>query len=82
MWHKWTWMVVLEGLLLVVMAGFTLSSYLAQGGCGSPPEPSLTVQVPNGGERLPIGYRRVIQWSSTNVSGNVKIELSRNGGTS
>jgi hypothetical protein len=44
--------------------------------------PSITVLAPNGGEQWAIGSRRTIQWSSINVSGNVKIELSRTGGTS
>ena len=41
-----------------------------------------TVTAPNGGEIWPIGSPRVIQWSSSGLSGNVKIEVSRNGGTS
>jgi hypothetical protein len=43
---------------------------------------SITVLTPNGGEQWPIGTVQPIQWSSLNVSGNVKIELSRNRGIS
>ena len=43
---------------------------------------SLTVTAPNGGETWPIGSSRTIQWTSTGLTGNVKIEVSRNGGTS
>jgi hypothetical protein len=42
---------------------------------------SVTVITPNGGESWAIGSRQTIQWNSSNVSGKVKIELSRNGGT-
>ncbi|MEM4413173.1 MAG: hypothetical protein QXD59_02740 [Candidatus Caldarchaeum sp.] len=43
---------------------------------------SITVQSPNGGQDWAIGSTQTIQWTSSNVSGNVKIELSRNGGGS
>jgi glucose/arabinose dehydrogenase len=42
----------------------------------------ITVVVPNGGEDWTIGTSHDIQWSSSNLSGNVKIELSRDGGSS
>jgi hypothetical protein len=44
--------------------------------------PSLTVMTPNGGERWTIGQVATIRWNSANVSGKVKIELSRDGGHS
>lgn len=43
---------------------------------------SITVITPNGGENWQIGTTQTIQWTSSNVSGNVNIELSRNGGVS
>lgn len=43
--------------------------------------PSITVSVPNGGENWPINSTQTITWSSVGISGNVKIELSRNGGS-
>jgi uncharacterized repeat protein (TIGR01451 family) len=46
-----------------------------------PPPPPLAVLTPNGGEVWPINSTQTIQWNPTGVSGNVKIELSRNGGT-
>lgn len=45
-------------------------------------QPSITVGSPNGAEQLRIGYKQTIRWSSSGVSGNVKIELSRDNGTS
>jgi len=41
---------------------------------------SLTVTAPNGGESWAVGSAQTIQWSSSSVSGNVRIDLSRNGG--
>jgi hypothetical protein len=42
---------------------------------------SVTVVAPNGGETWPIGSTQTIRWSSTGLSGKVKIEISRDGGT-
>jgi len=42
-------------------------------------QPVLTVLSPNGGETWTIGSAHAIQWS-LNTNGNVKIELSRDGG--
>lgn len=44
--------------------------------------PYILVQAPNGGESWPVGTTQTIGWSSGSVLGNVKIELSRNGGSS
>jgi uncharacterized repeat protein (TIGR01451 family) len=44
--------------------------------------PSIRVTAPNGGETWTRGSTQTIRWTSIGVSGNVKIELSRNGGTS
>jgi len=41
---------------------------------------SITVSSANGGETWTIGSTHAIQWSSNGISGNVKIELSRDGG--
>ena len=43
---------------------------------------SITVTSPNGGEVWPIGSSQNIAWTSSGLTGNVKIEISRNGGTS
>jgi uncharacterized repeat protein (TIGR01451 family) len=48
----------------------------------APATASLTVLKPNGGESWKINSSKTIQWTSSGVSGNVRIELSRNGGTS
>jgi hypothetical protein len=64
------------------------TAILFQAGGGPPPMPtpppsaSITVIAPNGGELWPIGSTQTIQWSSQGVTGNVKILLSRDGGTS
>ena len=42
---------------------------------------SLTLNNYNGGEAIPRQISRTINWSSENISGNLKIELSRDGGT-
>ncbi|MBI3245244.1 MAG: hypothetical protein HYZ50_01915 [Deltaproteobacteria bacterium] len=41
----------------------------------------IVVSNPTGGAAWPIGSKQTIQWTSTGVGGNVKVELSRNGGT-
>ncbi|MBI5215445.1 MAG: hypothetical protein HY960_06790 [Ignavibacteriae bacterium] len=45
-------------------------------------EKTLTLSSPNGGERWQIGTMQTIQWSSSNVSGDVKIEISYDDGVS
>lgn len=42
---------------------------------------NITVSAPNGSEAWPIGSKQTIRWTSNSVGGNVKIELSRNGGS-
>lgn len=42
--------------------------------------PSITVTAPNGGETFYIGAVQPIRWNSVNVSGQVTVELSRDGG--
>jgi hypothetical protein len=54
-------------------ANFTLSD--------PPPPASITVTVPNGPENWQLGTSKMIQWTSQGVTGNVKIELSRDGGS-
>jgi hypothetical protein len=39
-----------------------------------------TVVTPNGGEVWPIGSRQAIRWASLGGSGNVRLQLSRDGG--
>ncbi|MCX7835857.1 MAG: S8 family serine peptidase [bacterium] len=39
---------------------------------------TITVQTPNGGENWGIGTTQNITWTSTNITGNVAIELNRN----
>ncbi len=43
------------------------------------PTPTLTLLSPNGGESWPVGTEQQIQWSSTNLTGNVDLEYSTDG---
>jgi len=43
-------------------------------------EPGVTVIVPNGNELWYIGHDKAITWTSQNVTGNVRIDISRNNG--
>ncbi|MEN3011180.1 MAG: hypothetical protein ABDI20_09550 [Candidatus Bipolaricaulaceae bacterium] len=42
--------------------------------------PTIRVSTPNGGETWAVGSTRTIRWISTGVTGNVRIDLSRDGG--
>ncbi len=44
-------------------------------------EPSLTVVAPNGGEEWEIGRDEIISWRTENVTGKVKLEISRDNGS-
>jgi hypothetical protein len=48
----------------------------------NPVQGTVAVVSPNGAEVWPAGSSQTIQWSSSNLSGPVKVELSRNGGGS
>jgi hypothetical protein len=43
--------------------------------------PLLTVVSPNGGEVWPVGSTQTIRWRSVGVSGSVRIDISRDGGS-
>lgn len=43
--------------------------------------PTITATAPNGGEIWPAGSARAITWTSTDVSGDIKIEYSADGGS-
>ena len=45
------------------------------------PKPTIVVVAPNGGDAWPIGNIETIRWASSGVYGNIKIELSRDGGS-
>ncbi len=45
-----------------------------------PPTGSITVTAPNGGETWAVRSTKVVGWMSSGISGNVRIELSRDGG--
>jgi hypothetical protein len=44
-------------------------------------QPTITVTSPNGGEIWAIGSQQNVTWTSTNLPGSIKIELSTNGGS-
>jgi hypothetical protein len=46
------------------------------------PAASVTVTSPNGGETVLLGSSINLQWSTSNLGGNVKVELSRDNGSS
>ncbi|MDO8472684.1 MAG: S8 family serine peptidase, partial [Dehalococcoidia bacterium] len=46
-----------------------------------PPPPTISVTSPNGGETWVSGSTHTITWTSTSVTGNVRVELSRNSGS-
>jgi hypothetical protein len=50
---------------------------------GTPPNPSVTLVSPNGGETATVGGATTIVWTSSSFSDNVRIQLNRNypGGT-
>jgi hypothetical protein len=43
-------------------------------------QPAIALDVPNGGELWSVGSTYFIRWNTNFVTGNVKVELSRNGG--
>ncbi len=45
-------------------------------------QPTIAMTLPDGGEVWEVGSTQTIQWGSTDLTGNVRIELSRNGGVS
>jgi hypothetical protein len=45
----------------------------------APGGPSITVTRPNGGETWRVNRNEAVRWSSSGISGNVRIELSRTG---
>ncbi len=50
----------------------------------TPPPPSITVSMPNGGQTWYLGEAQTISWTSANVTGDLIVELDRdfaNGGT-
>ncbi len=49
---------------------------------GSPSQQKIFVDVPNGGESWEATHPQPIVWHTQNFTGNVKIELSTNGGSS
>ena len=47
----------------------------------NPTQKSITVITPNGDDQFPIGTLQTIRWASTGITGDVKIEISRDGGS-
>ncbi len=46
----------------------------------SQPQPTIAIVAPNGNDSWPIGNIENIRWGSSGITGNVRIELSRDGG--
>lgn len=62
--------------------GDDLETSWSSGSCMSTMERIITVLSPNGGERWYIGDTKNITWESQYVTGDVRIEISRDGGSS
>ena len=71
-----SWMRVLDS------DGFPVDTSDAAFTIAEPPQPVITVTAPNGGETWEIDTTQDITWTSENTSGQVKVELSRDAGTS
>jgi hypothetical protein len=77
--------------MFVCVLVLALISIGFMGGCSSssnnnttvtpPPTPTLTLTAPNGGENWFVGRTANIGWTSTDLTGNVKIEFTENYGT-
>lgn len=64
-------------------SGTNTGDYIYSTSAAVPPAPAVvSVAVPNGGETWSAGSMQAIQWTTSNVMGNVRIELSRDGGSS
>ena len=61
---------------------FAPKGFSAESNCKTSPHFRLIVTVPNGGEVWSTGRSQTIRWSSSGISGGVKIEISRDGGMS
>jgi hypothetical protein len=73
----------------VNLSGATNASVAKNQGIGTivnddsaPPAGSITVSVPNGGESWRVNRNQTIRWTSSGISGNVRVRLSRNNGGS
>jgi hypothetical protein len=55
---------------------------MSDGGFSIVPAPFITVTSPNGGETWEVGSNQPINWTSSEIEENVKIEYSANGGNS
>jgi hypothetical protein len=84
-----TWTAVLPGGLTGLYAtatatdaGGNTSEFSQAVSITGGPVGSIVVTTPNGGESWQTTSTQTIGWSSTGVSGNVSISVSRNGGTS
>ncbi len=69
------------GVALYGQRNNNIDDYTVKGYEPAVPIPSITVTSPNGGESWYVNSSHNITWSSANFSGNVKIDLSINGGS-
>ncbi|MBN2357173.1 hypothetical protein JXO59_13745 [candidate division KSB1 bacterium] len=70
------------GLALYGQRNNNIDDYTTKGNVPPGPIESITISSPNGGETWYANSSHNILWTSLNFTGNVKIELSTNGGTS
>ncbi|RMG55166.1 MAG: hypothetical protein D6723_03280 [Acidobacteria bacterium] len=62
---------------LVVAAGLLVGLPIGPHAAPPAPQASITVLTPNGGEVWPLGSRQTIRWTSTDITGPVRIRLKR-----
>src|SRR5688500_15680755 len=65
---------------MIAVAVLFISVVLAHLSAGHASAQELTLVTPNGGEGWTFDSRRRIEWTSTDVSGNVSLEVSRDAG--
>lgn len=68
------------GVALYGQRNNNIDNFTVKGTPPATPVETIGVTYPNGGEILLIGSSQAITWSSSNLTNNVKIELSTNGG--
>jgi hypothetical protein len=64
----------------VLLASVTLAHIAIAAEDPAPPLATLTLVTPNGGEGWTFNSRRRIDWTSTDLTGNIRVEVSRDAG--
>jgi serine protease len=80
---KITYNITSTGTYYIQVSGYSVffGSYTLAYRRTTPPTPIIQVTSPNGGESWLIGSIHTISWTTSNVTGTVKIDLSRDAGS-